>query len=322
MDTLSRGGLLRVLTCGMGTLAGVRAPASAQAAPALTTVNVGLFPAPDMATFLYAQREESFRKAGLDVHAQTMQNGGAAVSAMVGGSLDIAYANSFTLIQAHQHGLPVKLVFPGGVYDSAAPTIRLVVGGDSPIKTASDLTGKTIGVSLVHDITGLSVTAWLAQGGVDPSTVHFLELPPPLMLPSLQSHRIDAALSFDPFLSSLLSGGARAIGAPFDAIGRHFLAAAWFTLEPWATQHPAAVRGFVSVMARTATYVNAHYEEMVPVLADYSKIPPEVLRAMPHVPVPPAVTAASVQPVIDTAAKFHEIPTTFKAEELLWAGLA
>lgn len=320
---LLRASLLRGMASSAAALAAFRSTAAgAQTAAEAMPLNVGLFAAPDMAAILYAQQQELFRKAGLDVHTQTMQNGAAAMSAESGGSLDIAYGNVFTVVQAHSHGLPVKLVFPGSLYESSLPTIKLVVPGDSMIKTAADLRDKTIGVSLVHDITGLSLKAWLAAAGVDAANVHFLELPPPLMLSSLQSHRIDAALTFDPFLSAALAGGARALATPFDAIGNNFLASGWFTLAPWATAHMAAVRAFAGVMGRASAYVNDHYEETLPLLADYTKLPLEVLRRIPHVPTPPSVKPAMLQPVIDVSAKFQEIPARFNAADLILTGVA
>ena len=66
---------------------------------------------------------------------------------LAGGSLQFGYANTFTLIQAFQKGIPLKLVAPGAMYTSKAPTIKLLVAADSTIQTGKDLIGKTIGTS-------------------------------------------------------------------------------------------------------------------------------------------------------------------------------
>lgn len=295
-------------------------PAFAQPGPTLTTVYVGVFPSPDMATLLYAQNQHAFDKVGIDLQRQNMGNGGAALAAAAGGSLQFGYANTFTLIQAFQKGIPVRLVAPGAMYTSKAPTIKLLVAADSTIQTGKDLIGKTIGTTQVGDILGLSLAAWLAREGVDETSVHFFESPPTVMISALQSHKVDAILSFDPFLTAAIAAGARPIGNPFDAIGDYFMAACWFSVLPWLTEHRAVARNFASVMERAATYVNGHYLETVPMLADFSKIPAAVLEKMAPSQSAPSITPAELQPLIDAAVKFKRIPGPVKAQDLIFQG--
>ncbi|HEV8019778.1 MAG TPA: ABC transporter substrate-binding protein [Candidatus Lustribacter sp.] len=294
--------------------------AFAQTAPALTTVTVGVFPSPDMATLLYAQSQHAFEKAGIDLQLQNMGNGGATLAAAAGGSLQFGYANTFSLIQAFQRGIPLKLVAPGAMYSSKAPTIKLLVAADSTIQSGKDLVGKTIGTTLVNDITGLSLVAWLAREGVDEANVHFFESPPNLLLSALQSHRVDAVLLFDPFLTAALAAGARSIANPFDAIGNDFMAACWFSVVPWVNEHRAVARNFASVLERTASYVNGHYLETVPLLADFSKIPAAVLEKMSPSVSAPSITPRELQPLIDAAVKFHRIPAAVKAQDMIFTG--
>lgn len=295
-------------------------PAFAQAVPTLTTVYVGVFPSPDMATLLYAQNQRAFDKVGIDLHLQNMGNGGAALAAAAGGSLQFGYANTFTLIQAFQKGIPLRLVAPGAMYTSKAPTIKLLVAADSTIQTGKDLIGKTIGTTQVGDILGLALAAWLAREGVDETSVHFFESPPNVMISALQSHKVDAILSFDPFLTAAVAAGARPIGNPFDAIGDYFMAACWFSVLPWLTDHRAVARNFASVMKSSAAYVNGHYLETVPMLADFSKIPTAVLEKMVPSQSAPSITPAELQPLIDAAVKFKRIPAPVKPQDLIFQG--
>jgi ABC-type nitrate/sulfonate/bicarbonate transport system substrate-binding protein len=206
------------------------------------------------------------------------------------------------------------------MYSSKTPTIKLLVAGDSTIRTGKDLVGKTIGTSLVNDITGLSLVAWLAREGVDEANVKFFESPPNLMIAALQSRRVDAILMFDPFLTAAVAAGARPIANPFDAIGDNFMAAAWFSVVPWLNEHRAAARSFATVMERTSPYVYGHYQDMVPMLADFSKIPAEVLSKMVPSQAAPSLTPAVLQPLIDAAVKFHRIPAAVKAQDMYFQG--
>lgn len=286
------------------------------------TIVVGIVPTPDMAALLYARSQNEFAKAGINLDVQNMQNGGAIIAAAAGGSVQIGYANAYTLIQAYQRGIPLKLIAPGSLYLASAPTIRLLVAADSTIASAKDLAGKTIGLPLINDLTGLSLVAWLTREGVDPASVKFFESPPNLMVAALQSHRVDAILIFDPFLSAAESAGAKSIGTPFDAIGRSFIVSAWFTVRPWLTEHDKIAKQFAAIMARSGAYANGHYKELVPMLAEFSKIPVPVLTNMHASQIPPSIVASQLQAVIDTAAKYQRIPKTFKAQDMILPGLS
>lgn len=319
MTDLSRKHFVRAI--GAAAAAPAMLPgAAALAQPALTTATVGVFASPDMATLLYAKSQHAFEKAGIDLQLQNMGNGGATLAAAAGGSLQFGYANTFTLIQAFQKGIPLKLVAPGAMYTSKAPTIKLLVAADSPIQTGKDLIGKTIGTTQVGDILGLSLAAWLAREGVDETNVHFFESPPNVMIAELQSHRVDAILTFDPFLTAALAAGAKPIGNPFDAIGDYFMAACWFSVNPWLNDHRAVAKNFASVMEHAATYVNGHYLETVPMLADFSKIPAAVLEKMAPSVSAPSITPGELQPLIDAAVKFHRIPAAVKAQDMIFTG--
>ncbi len=288
-------------------------------AQALTPATVGVFSSPDVSALLYAQSQHAFEKAGIDLTVQNTGNGGATLAAAIGGSVQFGYANTYSLIQAFQRGIPLRLVAPGAMYSSKTPTIKLLVAADSTIKTGKDLVGKTIGTTLVNDITGLSLVAWLAREGVDEANVKFFESPPNLMIAALQSHRVDAILAFDPFLTAALAAGARPLANPFDAIGDNFMAAAWFSVAPWVTEHRTVARNFASVMGRTSTYVEGHYSEMIPMLADFTKIPADVLARMSPSQAAPSLTPGLLQPLIDAAVKFHRIPAAVRAQDMILA---
>ncbi len=286
-----------------------------------TDVVVGTIPAPDMGALLYSRAQGLFTKAGINVDIQQMQNGAAILAGMVGGSVQIGYGNVYTWIQAYQRGIPIRLIAPGSLYQSTVPTIKLLAAADSTITSAKDLAGKTIGTTLVNDITGLSLVAWLTREGVDPRSVKFFEMPPNLMVAALQQKRVDAILIFEPFLTAALASGAKTIGTPFDAIGSNFLASAWIAVNPWLNEHRQAAKEFNAVMARSGAYANTHYSEMVPLLAEFSKIPVAVLNNMKPSLTPPNLTPAMLQPVIDAALKFQRIPAAVKAQDMILPGV-
>ncbi len=61
---------------------------------------------------------------------------------------------------------------------------------------------------------------------------------------------------------------------------RTFFFSGWFTTRDWAAKHPDAAKRFERVWAQAAAYVNAHHDEMEPLLATFTAIPIDVLHKM------------------------------------------
>ena len=211
------------------------------------------------------------------------------------------------------------MVAPGVSYASATAFWQLLVAGDSPVHTPKDLAGKIVAVSELGDMASFSVQDWLTQSGVDPTTVHFIELKPSAMPAALQAKRVDAIGVYDPYMTAAEAQGARSIAKPFDSIGLSFLEAAWFTTLPYATAHRDTIQKFASVYNRGAQYYNNHYKDLIPMISGFSKIDPDTLRKMPPMIIPPALNPAMIQPVIDAAAKYNAISGSFQAKELIFS---
>lgn len=290
--------------------------------PARTAIVLAPIGSSDMAAAYYAVQQGMFERAGLDVTIQPAPTGAASMVAVLGGGAQIGYGNSLALSTAHAKGIPVMLLSPGAQYNTNLPHAVLIVANDSTLRTPKDLEGHVVAVAGLHDLLTVSVNLWMEKNGVDASTVKFVEMPPGTMLPALQAKRVDAAVSYEPFLSSSVgAGAARVYAKPYDAIGNGFLTGAWFALAPWIAQHHDAAIRFAQILDQASQYVDAHYDDLIPLIATFSKLPPETLHKMVKVNVPPGLTPGALQAVVDAAAKAHEIPASFKAAELILPGV-
>jgi NitT/TauT family transport system substrate-binding protein len=309
----------RTMTATLALLAatGVRAGAQAVRTPMVGAPNTSV----DQVIFYYAQQAGIFAKAGLDVTAAPAPSGSSSLLAVVGGAANVGFSNSFSLSIAHAKGIPVVMIAAGAVYDTNAPLAKVLVAPDSTIRTAKDLEGKTVAVAGLHDLLSLATTAWLAQGGADPARVRFIEMPAGSMLAALQAKRADAIALYQPFLFAAESTGLRALGKQYDAIAPEFAAGLWFASTAWANEHRDATLRFATALREASVYVNAHFDSLLAMAAGFTKIDIETLRKMPPPRFPPSLTAASIQPVIDTAAKYHELPAAFRAQDMIFAGL-
>lgn len=284
-------------------------------------ITVAVAAATDVLPYFYAVQQGMFEKAGLDITQILGTSGSANLVAVAGGSAHIGFANCLSLIIAHTKGVPIALVAPGGGYESSNPWAQLIVAADSPIKTAKDLEGRTLGVTGLHDLFAIATEAWMEKEGADRSKVHFLELPPSAMLAGLQSKHIDAFTIQEPFRGAAVAAGARALASPYDAIAKQFLTAAWFANTDWTAGNRDAAIRFAQVIHQAAEYTNAHYDQLLPLIASYSKISLDLLKQSRPIRVPLSLNAALIQPLIDVATQFHEIAAPFRAQDLVLSGV-
>jgi NitT/TauT family transport system substrate-binding protein len=302
-----------------GWLAGSAALAVAPAlARADDPLKVLVLPTTAATPFYYALHDGLFAKAGLDVDYQPTTSGNLAIQAIVAGAAHVGLTNLLSLAQAHAHGIPLQAIFGAGFHNREQPIQWIFVAADSPIRAAKDLEGQTVAVSGLHDLGSLAARAWLAQGGADSTKVRFLELPEEQMLPALQAKRVDAIVTFEPFTTAVLvSKSARSLATPFDAIAPQFDVTVWATYGPFLAANRDRLSLFVRVMRQATVYANAHFDDVAPIIASYTKIDIETVRhglraKMALDPVP-----ANLQPVIDVAARFGELSAAFPAREII-----
>jgi NitT/TauT family transport system substrate-binding protein len=167
---LTRGARSAVALAALGTLL-VALPVGAQSP--LTVVTVGTLSSDNSAAVYYAQELGMFKKVGLDVQISAMANGPATAAAVTGGALDIGVANVASIAVARTRGVPLKFLFPASIAGDGTLTDQIAVAKDSPIKTAADLNGKTIGVNGLRDLQQLCAMSWMDKHGGDSKTVQF-----------------------------------------------------------------------------------------------------------------------------------------------------
>ena len=287
-------------------------PATAQQPPVLrvatTPIDIG-------GQVLWAKEEGFLKKAGVDAEITLINNGAAIAAAVASGAVDIGQANLVSLATAHERGLPFVLIAPGGFYTSTEPTTALVVAKSSPVKSAKDLSGKTIAVSGIKNITQVGASAWLDQNGGDVGSVKWIELPFPQMAPALAASRVDAAVIAEPELSDSLAHDARLLAPVYTSIAKEFLIGAWFARADWVKAHPDAVKRFAAAIAETSRWANAHHAESAKVLEKYTKQP--ISASIRRVRWADRLDPAEVQPLIDASAKYKVIKAPFPAAELI-----
>jgi NitT/TauT family transport system substrate-binding protein len=287
-------------------------------AQALTTIRVSTSPDEDCVACLYATQSGLFRKAGLDVVLSANTSGSAISAAIAGGAIDIGKASLLGLIAGHVHGVPFTLVAPAALYNAEAPVTATIVRADSPIKTARDLTGKTVSVQSIKGILQIVTMNWIDQQGGDSSAVKFIELPPSSVAQALAAGRVDAATFANPLLAAAVaSKQAKIMAYPFDSLGKRYLMAGYFCTTDYATKNADAVARFARVIAEASAYTNAHPGETIDMVSKFTSVAPDDIAHMTRVTCGIRLDPRDIQPVVDVAVKYKVIPNHFDAKEMI-----
>jgi NitT/TauT family transport system substrate-binding protein len=302
------------LLAGGAALSFIRLPGRAQTAG---TIRIATLPIDSAAEVFYAKDNGFFDRAGLDAQIQIL-GPGAGAQAVVANAVDVGYAPIDALATAHEKRIPFVVIAAASNYLSTQTghIAALVVPGNSPIRQAKDFNGKTIAASGLKSLAEYGPRAWIDGNGGDSSTAKFVELAFPEMPAALAANRVDAAWITEPFVT-IAKEQSRILGYGFDSIAREFVISAWFTTSQWATDHPDLVRRFATVMRETALWANKNHARSGEVLGKYVKLDTTVVAAMTRSHYVESLNVATVQPLINVAAKYAKFDS-FPAQELIY----
>lgn len=308
---MNRRSALGHLATGIAIVAAPRATAAAE------PLRVVTIPVETGAQAYYALDLGFFKNAGIDVDVTAMSNGAVIASAVSSGSMQIGLVNTMAMATARGRGLPFVYIAGAGEYRSAAPTSALVVATNSPLRTAADLNGKTIGVLSLRGVDQTAVESWLDQNGGDSSKVHFLEVGTATMAAALDRGTIDAAEIAEPALSAARAS-VRVLGKANDGIAKRFLIAGWFANADWVAKNADVARKFAAVMQQTAVWADAEANraQAAAILEKYTKIRTNS-PGYAHMSYARTLDPQSIAPVIDAGVKYKVLDKTIPASDLI-----
>ncbi len=285
------------------------------------TIHVISSPSEDMIPFWYAQSAGLFKAAGVNVVLEKTSSGAATAQAIAGGADAVGRASLSSLIAAHVRGIPFVLIAPSAIHrKNTSINSAIIVAANSPLKSALELQGKTVSCTAIGDIGYLGLRAMIDGQGGDSSTVKWVEIPISAVAAAVEAGRIDAGVSAEPYMSrDLIAGKVRALVDMLDGYPGEILEGAYFATRDYATTNADALARFARALRQAATYTNAHTAEMIPLLVANTGMDADVAAKMHHAVNGTTFEPSQVQPVIDIAAKYKQIPQRFDAREMFLA---
>ena len=259
---------------------------------------------------------EFFAKAGLNVEVMALANGGAIAAAIAGGALDAGLADAIQVANGVNRGLPFAFFAGSGLYSSDAPILALCVAKNGPVKGAKDLDGQTVAIVALKSITEAAVREWLRANGADLTKIKFLEMPYGEMASALGRGTVGAAFIGEPFLSAA-KNDVRLLGRSYDAVAPSFYISCWFGSREWIGRNPEVVRKLTRAIYDAARWANGHHNETASILAKYSKLDVEKIRAMNRTRYATSLEPKLMQPVLDIALRYQLIEKPVAVGDLI-----
>lgn len=245
------------------------------------TVKVGTLPIASAAPLYVGIEKGFFRDEGLELKPQLQQGGNEVVTGVQGGSFDFGYAGPIPIAIAKAKGLPVQIVAATDDQgkDALKADVITVARKDTDIKSAKDLEGATVGVNLLGGVAEVVIKASVDNAGGDPSKVKLVEVPFPEMVAALDSKRIDAGFTPEPFRLQAEQGGARPLeDVSYQAADpKGFEVGVYFATDKYIGENADVVDRFVRASDRAAEYTAEHPDEARKAIGTYTEIPPEVV---------------------------------------------
>jgi NitT/TauT family transport system substrate-binding protein len=232
---------LTVTACANGGGGPAEAQAQAVEKPNLT---VAVVPAVDSGGFFIALHDGLFKAQGLNVHFVPAISSETEIADQVKGTVDISGGNYVSYIQAQQAGQADLDIFAeGSVMNPGAQGLYTMP--NSPIKTLSQLEGKTVGINAPKNILYLLVASVLAEHNIPVGSVHFASYPLPAMAAALKAGKIQAAVLPEPFASlAAQQFGVVSLADLNQGATASFPIQGYVVTRQWAAEYPRTLAAF------------------------------------------------------------------------------
>ncbi len=277
----------------------------AGAAAAADKVSVAVIPIADCAPIYLGKAKGFFAKQNIELDLSTAGGGAAIIPGVVSGQMQFGFSNISSMLIAQTKGLNLVGVAPGASSSGQAGSdfAAIIANGDSPMKSAKDLEGKTVAVNNLNNIGDTGVRAAVRAAGGDPTKVKFIEVPFPDMPAALADKRIEAAWVVEPFLTISRDRGAKVLSWNLLDVAPKMMIAVYFTSEKYAKENPDMVKRFKAAITESLAYADAHPDEVRKLIPTYTRITPEIAARINLPKWPTEMNRQSSQVLADLALK-------------------
>ncbi len=223
------------------------------------------------------------------------------VESIKSGRLDATFMIAPLAMKLREQGVPVKICYLGHRDGST-----VIVRKDLPAQSLRDLKGKTFAIPSKYSNQYLVITKLMADQGVDPKDIKFVELPPPDMPGALAAKAIDAYFVGEPHAAKAeLDGTGRVLYHAKD-IWPHFISCVLVVTDKLIQERPEVVRDLVRGIAESGEWAETHRIEAAKVVSPYFRQDEKLVRYVLTQP-PDRVSYRMLTPTDEELQRIHDM---------------
>ena len=285
-------------------LAGIVVIALVRPAAAEETVRLAFLKTAGIVSVIDAQQMGLFSKEGLKVEMITLNNGPAAVSAVVGGSAEIGTAATLPVISAVAEHQPIRMFMISFVERSSVEESlveHLAASARSRIQTLQDLKGKTVSSNATNGGCDLMIRDHIRAAGIPASAMKMVVIPFPQMQAALELGTVDAVCAIPPFYSAIMASRqikptllATGIIADLPQVGS-FALGGYFARSDWLAKNKTVAAGFMRAMMAADKDLAAHLDKYHQLIVSEFKMAAELADKIGFAPNTGSVVAEPEQ---------------------------
>lgn len=223
---------------------------------------------------LFVAKEKGFFKnKGVDVELQAIEGIGDRKQALVANKIQGMTATFDVAVSAVGEGVPLKCVW---AFDASNGADGVIVRAGKGIETVADLKGREVAFhrgSASHFL----LSTLLEKAGLTDNDIKVVDMKASEAASAFMAGKIDAAVTWEPYLSKAVAGGDKVLASTKDTPG---LIADIITLrEDFVKQNPDKAQAIVAALAEATDYMKKNPEETSKILAAAFKMKPEDVNA-------------------------------------------
>ena len=212
------------------------------------------------AGFFIAQSQGYFAAEGLNIKVVEFSGPAEALPPLIAGHVDIALTTLYNLAVIAARGEhSVEAVY---LLDTSNGADAVVAGPG--IRSVADLKGKTVAVT-VGEVNELLLLKALESAHVPQDAVHFVNLNADDAGAALLAGRVDAAVTWEPWVSRSTAAGARVIYSSADV--PNLILDAVALKRSTVQSHRAAIERFLRALDQGIAYLRTHPDEARAIVA-------------------------------------------------------
>lgn len=236
-------------------------------------IRIGYFP--DISPVSLMMSQKLVEKMGYKVtYTEFLKGVPQEAAAMVGGSIDIVWANASASVAAFSKD-------PGLAYlvgQSITNDNQFVVPAGSDITSVDQLEGKTITTTGLKTAPQLVVDLAMNAAGKDPAAVKTIQAPGPQQVTTMQQKAVVGAATYLPFGAQMVLNGGKVIITADQALGAPFPGGGFVASKKFADAHPQAVVDVLKAANNATADLKKQSSSTYKGLADFAKTSPDAIK--------------------------------------------